>query len=158
MQDYHDYAPGVLFNHCIFNLMWMFACGSFVRNKSVPSKRRNNPSSCSSIPQNSTDLRSRKAKWPVLSCTSALNSAPSTLGWLWPDCKTVSGWCQRGYSWWQLMQSVDCNKLEVVNCHHAWRDLYRTVELKAEPRTADVSQYSMLTTGCNDSKALSFAV
>lgn len=55
------------------------------------------------------------------------------------------------------MQSVDCNKLEVVNRHNAQRDLYRTVEgPKAGARPPAVSQYSTLTTGRGDSQALRF--
>lgn len=56
------------------------------------------------------------------------------------------------------MQSVDCNKLEVVNRHHARCDLYRTVDPpEAGSCPPTVSHHSTLTTGHNDSQILSFA-
>lgn len=65
-----------------YSIRHMSACGSFVRNKSVPSQWWNNPSNCSLTPNGT-----KKAKWAVLPCTSALHSARTTLGWLWPGCK-----------------------------------------------------------------------
>lgn len=60
----------------------MSACGSFVRDKSVSSPGWNNPSNCSFVPNGT-----KKAKWAVLPCTSALSSAAATLGRLLPGCK-----------------------------------------------------------------------
>lgn len=60
----------------------MSACGSFVRGKSVSSPGGNNPSNCSFVPNGT-----KKAKWAVLLCTSALSGAPATLGRLLPGCK-----------------------------------------------------------------------
>ena len=86
----------------------MFACGSLDGNKSVA------PLSAGIIrltapphllsPQNSTHgLRSEKAKWAVLPCTSALNSALSTLGRLWPDCKLRLDGVREVTPWRRLM-------------------------------------------------------
>lgn len=133
--------------------MWIFF---LVRNKSVASQQWNKLSNCF-LMSHSTTLRSEKTKWAVMPCTSALNRTLTILGCYDPALQRVC-MVSGGYSWQQLIRSVDCNNLEVVNHHHVQCDLSLDMyPLRPGPVLQPVSQNSSLTAECSDSQIFCFA-